>query len=61
MESNQDELSVENRDGLLKIRETRNGINLISEGGRVILTIPENQVFQKVNISTGPEFLRRKW
>lgn len=53
VESNQEELSVENRDGLLKIRETRNGINLISEGRRVILTIPENQVFQKVNISTG--------
>ena len=53
VESDHKYLKLENTDGLLLIKEDHPAFSVCSEGVRIILTVPEDAVFDKVTISAG--------
>ena len=53
VETNHKYLKTDNKSGQLTIKETRQIVGFHSPEARVILTIPEDHIFKKADISTG--------
>ena len=53
VETNHKYLKIDNKSGQLTIKETRQIVGFHSPEARVILTIPEDHIFKKADISTG--------
>lgn len=53
VESNHKHLSLESSNGLLSIKEEHKNFGIHADAVKVILTVPENFVFDKAEISTG--------
>lgn len=53
VESNHKYLELENNNGLLSIKEEHHNFGIHADGVKVILTVPENFVFGKADISAG--------